>query len=121
MPNGYLTVLPNGDVIPCMLLQAKLGNVREEAITVLWEQSEMLARLRDRALLKGRCGRKHNCRCLAEYAARGEEPGQRHRSQRHINPPNLRILHAWNRRIWLRGQGHAEGGNVPGAGGRGAE
>jgi MoaA/NifB/PqqE/SkfB family radical SAM enzyme len=29
MPGGYITILPNGDVIPCMLLQVKLGNVRE--------------------------------------------------------------------------------------------
>jgi len=33
MSNGYLTILPNGDVIPCMLLQIKLGNVRGESIT----------------------------------------------------------------------------------------
>jgi MoaA/NifB/PqqE/SkfB family radical SAM enzyme len=31
MPNGYITILPNEDVIPCMLLQVKLGNVREQA------------------------------------------------------------------------------------------
>jgi len=57
MPNGYLTVLPNGDLIPCMLLQVKLGNVRQESITALWDSSELLAALRDRSLLKGECGR----------------------------------------------------------------
>jgi MoaA/NifB/PqqE/SkfB family radical SAM enzyme len=32
MPSGYVNIFPNGDVIPCMLLQIKLGNVREESI-----------------------------------------------------------------------------------------
>ena len=56
MPAGYVTVLPNGDVIPCMLLQARLGNVRERDIRDIWNRSEVLATLRDRALLEGRCG-----------------------------------------------------------------
>jgi radical SAM protein with 4Fe4S-binding SPASM domain len=57
MPNGYLTILPNADVIPCMLLQVKLGNVREESITQIWENSQILAKLRDRNLLEGECNR----------------------------------------------------------------
>ncbi len=57
MPKGYLTVLPNGDLIPCMLLQAKLGNVREENITRMWNNSPILSKLRDRSLLEGECGR----------------------------------------------------------------
>jgi len=56
MPNGYLTILPNGDVIPCMLLQKKLGNIREESITRIWNNSQILAKLRNRNLLKGECG-----------------------------------------------------------------
>lgn len=57
MSNGYLTVLPNGDVIPCMLLQVKLGNVREESITRIWDSSQVLSQLRNRNLLEGECGR----------------------------------------------------------------
>jgi radical SAM protein with 4Fe4S-binding SPASM domain len=57
MPNGYLTILPNGDVIPCMLLQTKLGNVKDESITEIWNNSQILARLRNRNLLEGLCGR----------------------------------------------------------------
>lgn len=57
MPNGYVTVLPNGDVIPCMLLQVKLGNVREKSIIDIWEDSPVLRRLRDRRLLTGYCGK----------------------------------------------------------------
>jgi len=56
MPNGYLTILPNGDVIPCMLLQVKLGNIREESIRQIWKDSQVLSSLRDRSLLEGRCG-----------------------------------------------------------------
>jgi len=55
MPNGYLTILPNGDMIPCMLLQIKLGNVRKESITEIWDNSQVLATLRKRNLLKGEC------------------------------------------------------------------
>jgi len=57
MPNGYVTILPNGDVIPCMLLQIKLGNVKEKSIMDVWEESSILATLRSRGLLKDECGR----------------------------------------------------------------
>jgi radical SAM protein with 4Fe4S-binding SPASM domain len=57
MPNGYITILPNGDVIPCMLLQVRLGNVREENIVKIWEESSILAKLRSRLLLEGECSR----------------------------------------------------------------
>jgi len=56
MPNGYLTILPNGDVIPCMLLQTKLGNIKEESIKEIWNNSPILAKLRNRNLLEGKCG-----------------------------------------------------------------
>ncbi len=56
MPHGYITVLPNGDVIPCMLLQTRLGNVREESVREIWNSSSILATLRGRSLLEGRCG-----------------------------------------------------------------
>jgi radical SAM protein with 4Fe4S-binding SPASM domain len=55
MPNGYITILPNGDVIPCMLLQTKIGNTREESVVRIWEESPTLAKLRSRQLLEGEC------------------------------------------------------------------
>ena len=64
MPNGYITILFNGDVIPCMLLQYKIGNVRREPLRKIWEHS-LLANLRLRSLLKGECGR---CRYREECA-----------------------------------------------------
>jgi len=56
MPMGYVMVKSNGEVNPCMLLQVNLGNVREQSITSIWENSPVLADLRRRELLKGECG-----------------------------------------------------------------
>ncbi len=76
MPNGYLTVLPNGDVIPCMLLQLKLGNVREESITQIWANSPILAKLRNRSLLEGECGRcSYRDKCVGCRGRAYEETG----------------------------------------------
>lgn len=58
MPGGYIMVQSNGELNPCMLLQVDLGNIREQSITSIWENSPVLAQLRRRELLKGECG---NC------------------------------------------------------------
>ena len=56
MPMGYVMIQCNGEVNPCMLLQVELGNVREQNIVSIWEDSPILATLRHRELLKGECG-----------------------------------------------------------------
>jgi radical SAM protein with 4Fe4S-binding SPASM domain len=56
MPKGYVMVLYNGEVNPCMLLQVNLGNIREQSIMSIWEDSPILTELRNRDLLKGDCG-----------------------------------------------------------------
>ena len=56
MPMGYVMVQSNGDVNPCMLLQVKLGNIREQGLISIWETSPALAQLRQRELLQGECG-----------------------------------------------------------------
>lgn len=56
MPMGYVMVQCNGEVNPCMLLQVNLGNVREQSIVSIWENSPELAQLRQRESLKGECG-----------------------------------------------------------------
>jgi radical SAM protein with 4Fe4S-binding SPASM domain len=56
MPMGYVMVLSNGEVNPCMLLQVNLGNIREQSIMSIWENSLILTKLRQRDLLKGECG-----------------------------------------------------------------
>ena len=53
---GYVMMLSNGEVTPCILLQVKLGNIREQSIISIWENSPVLAELRRRELLKGDCG-----------------------------------------------------------------
>jgi len=55
MPVGYVMVKSNGEVNPCMLLQIKLGNIREQSIISIWENSPALAKLRQRDLLRGGC------------------------------------------------------------------
>jgi radical SAM protein with 4Fe4S-binding SPASM domain len=56
MSMGYVMVQSNGEVNPCMLLQVNLGNIREQSIISIWENSPVLAKLRQRELLKGVCG-----------------------------------------------------------------
>jgi len=56
MPMGYVMVQSNGEVNPCMLLQVNLGNVREQSIASIWENSPILAQLRQRESLKDECG-----------------------------------------------------------------
>jgi len=57
MPMGYVMVQCDGKVNPCMLLQIDLGNIRQRSIVSIWEDSPVLAQLRQRELLKGECGR----------------------------------------------------------------
>ena len=56
MPMGYVMVQSNGEVNPCMLLQVNLGDIREQSIISIWENSPVLAQLHHRELLKGVCG-----------------------------------------------------------------
>ncbi|MFW6110534.1 MAG: radical SAM protein [Thermoproteota archaeon] len=52
----YLSLRPNGDVYPCPFLPVKVGNIREQSLTNIWYESEVLKELRDRRNLKGECG-----------------------------------------------------------------
>jgi radical SAM protein with 4Fe4S-binding SPASM domain len=56
MPMGYIMIQCNGEVNPCMLLQVNLGNIREQSLISIWENSPLLAELRQRDSLKGECG-----------------------------------------------------------------
>jgi radical SAM protein with 4Fe4S-binding SPASM domain len=56
MPMGYVMIQCNGEVNPCMLLQVNLGNIREQSLISIWENSPLLAELRQRDSLKGECG-----------------------------------------------------------------
>ncbi len=56
MPGGYVVIRSNGEVNPCMLLQVNLGNIRERSIKAIWDDSPVLAQLRQRNLLQDECG-----------------------------------------------------------------
>jgi radical SAM protein with 4Fe4S-binding SPASM domain len=51
---GMLSIKPNGDVVPCPLLDVKAGNVREQRLREILE-SEVFTRLQSREV-QGRCG-----------------------------------------------------------------
>lgn len=72
----YITILPNGDVIPCMVLQPVVGNVREQSIKDIWHNSPILNTLRNRDNLKGKCGRcKYKLTCVGARCKAFEKTG----------------------------------------------
>lgn len=52
----YLGIRPNGDVTPCPYLPLFGGNLREQSLQTIWDESEPFVMLRRRAELGGRCG-----------------------------------------------------------------
>lgn len=50
-----LTLLPNGDVMPCRRLPLSLGNVAKDSLREIWSTSPILDALRDRSRYKGKC------------------------------------------------------------------
>lgn len=51
----YCAIEPNGDVLPCVFMPIKVGNVRERSFLEIWRTSRVLNDLRDRSKLKGHC------------------------------------------------------------------
>ncbi|UCC57615.1 MAG: radical SAM protein [Candidatus Bathyarchaeum sp.] len=56
----YMSVIENGDVIPCSFNdRIRLGNVQDKPLKQIWDElqtSEFTLKLRDRNNLKGKCG-----------------------------------------------------------------
>jgi radical SAM protein with 4Fe4S-binding SPASM domain len=52
----YFSLRPDGDVFPCTFLPVKVGNIRDQSLTDIWRNSRVLNELRERSLLKGKCG-----------------------------------------------------------------
>jgi len=50
-----LCIAADGRIMPCSRLQMPLGNVRNDKLMDVWYSSEILATLRDRDNLKGKC------------------------------------------------------------------
>jgi radical SAM protein with 4Fe4S-binding SPASM domain len=51
---GMMSIKPNGDVVPCPLLEVKAGNVKEQSLREILD-SEVFTNLKSREV-KGRCG-----------------------------------------------------------------
>ncbi|HEY3275447.1 MAG TPA: radical SAM protein [Syntrophorhabdaceae bacterium] len=52
-----ITLMADGTVTPCRRLPIPIGNVLTDSLREIWATSEVLQRLRNRDLYKGKCGR----------------------------------------------------------------
>ena len=65
-----LCLMPNGDVFPCRRFPISIGNLLSAPLKRIWEESGLLAKLRRKEGLQGRCGKCEiedcrGCRSLA--------------------------------------------------------
>jgi radical SAM protein with 4Fe4S-binding SPASM domain len=73
---AYCRIMPEGDVTPCPYMPLVAGNLRERSFIDIWQQAEVLQKLRE-PQLGGRCGTCEfskicgGCRCRA-YATYGD-------------------------------------------------
>ena len=51
-----ITLMADGTVTPCRRLPIPIGNVLTDSLREIWATSEVLQRLRNRDLYKGKCG-----------------------------------------------------------------
>ncbi len=54
--DGFCFVGHTGDVYPSGFLQIRAGNVRETPLSTIYRESTLFRELRDKSLLKGKCG-----------------------------------------------------------------
>ncbi len=71
-----LCIMPEGTVFPCRRFPVSIGNLLDNPLKQIWETSELLATLRKKENLKGKCGRCdvddcRGCRSLA-FALTGD-------------------------------------------------
>jgi len=62
----YCSVEPQGDIQPCVFMPASVGNIREQDFLEIWQNAELLKKLRDRDLLTGNCAT-----CSSKYICGG--------------------------------------------------
>jgi MoaA/NifB/PqqE/SkfB family radical SAM enzyme len=48
--------MPEGNVFPCRRLPITIGNLLETPLRQIWEESDLLGKLRKKKNLKGKCG-----------------------------------------------------------------
>lgn len=54
--DGFIFISHTGDVYPSGFLPVVCGNVREQPLTEIYRSSNVMRQLRDKSLLKGKCG-----------------------------------------------------------------
>jgi len=59
----YCGLEPNGDIVPCVFMPIRLGNIRKDRLRDIWHSSELLWKLRIREDLKscGKCEYRYIC------------------------------------------------------------
>jgi len=65
-----LCIMPEGTIFPCRRFPIAIGNLLEDSLKTIWEESEILQKLRRKENIKGKCGRClmkdcRGCRSLA--------------------------------------------------------
>ena len=65
-----LCIMPNGSVFPCRRFPISIGNLLETTLKRIWEESDILEKLREKKNIKGKCGKCEmkdcrGCRSLA--------------------------------------------------------
>jgi len=79
----YCGMEPNGDIVPCVFIPVKVGNIREKSLVKIWRESTVLKQIRNRDVFKGcgECQYKYICGgCRARAYAyfndlQGPDPG----------------------------------------------
>jgi radical SAM protein with 4Fe4S-binding SPASM domain len=73
----HCCITADGFVEPCVMMDLKVGNVRQQPFKQIWQESSILNKMRNRQLLKGKCGicehknKCGGCRAVA-YAYTGD-------------------------------------------------
>ena len=76
-----LTIMPNGDVLPCRRLPIKVGNILQDGVFKIWYTSDVLWKLRNGSGLSEKCAtckylsKCRGCRAMA-YAVTGNYMGE---------------------------------------------
>jgi len=52
-----MALLPDGTVLPCRRLNIPVGNLLRDSLENIWNNSEVLNNLRNKKILKGKCGK----------------------------------------------------------------
>lgn len=74
---GQGCIGPKGEVTPCVMLPVEVGNLRQNTLAQIWDQSPVIQDLHDRTRLQGKCAgcffkeKCGGCRAVA-YAATGD-------------------------------------------------